>query len=97
MAELAVVVPPASPPRLSHDELAAAQKETLSAPRRSYSIAARALLATLDLVYGQAADDADYQARRARTAPARAIATSTATAAIAVGLLRSPRLPPSAA
>lgn len=53
MAEPAVVVPPAGPPRLSHDELVAAQKQTLSAPRRKYSIAARALFLTLDLVYGR--------------------------------------------
>jgi ubiquinol oxidase len=53
MPEPAVVVPPAAPPRLSHDELAVAQKETLSAPRRKYGIAARALFATLDIVYGK--------------------------------------------
>jgi ubiquinol oxidase len=44
---------PAGPPRLSHDELVAAQKETLSASRRNYSIPARALFLTLDLVYGK--------------------------------------------
>jgi ubiquinol oxidase len=47
------VVPPVGPPRLSHDELVAAQEQTLSAPRRRYSIAARTLFATLDLVYGR--------------------------------------------
>jgi hypothetical protein len=53
MPEPAVVVPPVGPPRLSHDELAAAQKETLSAPRRKYGVAARALFVTLDIVYGK--------------------------------------------
>jgi ubiquinol oxidase len=53
MPEPAVVVPPAGPPRLSHDELAVAQKETLNAPRRKYGIAARALFVTLDIVYGK--------------------------------------------
>src|ERR1017187_9344909 len=53
MVKPAIVVPPAAPPRLSHDELVAAQKQTLSAPRRKYSIAARALFLTLDLVYGK--------------------------------------------
>src|ERR1700736_98979 len=41
------------PPRLTHDELVAAQKQTLTAPRRKYSPAARALFLTLDLVYGK--------------------------------------------
>jgi len=41
MAELAVVVPPASPPRLSHDELAAAQKETSNDSRRSNTSTSR--------------------------------------------------------
>ncbi len=53
MAEPAVLVPPAGPPRLSHDELVAAQKQTLSTPPRKYSLAARALFLTLDLVYGK--------------------------------------------
>lgn len=53
VAEPAIVVQSAAPPRLSHDELVAAQKQTLSAPRRKYSIAARALFLTLDLVYGK--------------------------------------------
>jgi len=53
MAKPASEVPFAGPPRLSHDELVAAQKQTLSAPRRKYSLAARALFVTLDLVYGK--------------------------------------------
>lgn len=53
MAEPAIVGPPAGPPRLSHDELMAAQEQTLSAPRRKYTLAARALFVTLDLVYGK--------------------------------------------
>ncbi|MGI8867743.1 MAG: alternative oxidase [Mycobacteriales bacterium] len=40
-----------NPPRLSHEQLVAAQAETLAAPRRSYGLAARALFATLDAVY----------------------------------------------
>lgn len=47
------VLPPGIPPRLSHDELIAAQAQTLSAPRRPYSIAAKVLFVTLDLVYGK--------------------------------------------
>jgi ubiquinol oxidase len=53
MAEPAIVVPPAGHPRLSHDELVSAQKQTLSAPRRKYSVAAGALFLILDLVYGK--------------------------------------------
>ncbi|MDQ6776940.1 MAG: hypothetical protein M3071_12160 [Actinomycetota bacterium] len=53
MAEAASAVSHAGPPRLSHDELVAAQKQTLSAPRRKYSLAARALFLTLDLLYGK--------------------------------------------
>ena len=41
------------PPKLSHDELAAAQTETLGSPRRSYGVAARALFALLDALYGK--------------------------------------------
>ena len=41
------------PPRLSHDQLALAQTETLASQRRSPGLAARALFATLDLVYGK--------------------------------------------
>ena len=43
----------APPPRLSHDELLAAQQETLAADRRRYGIAARLLFVTLDLLYGK--------------------------------------------
>ena len=53
MVESAVPVPSVGPPRLSHDELVAAQQQTLSAPRRKYSPAARGLFLTLDLVYGK--------------------------------------------
>ncbi len=42
-----------SPPRLSHEQLAAAQTETLESPRRSYGLAARALFAALDVFYGK--------------------------------------------
>jgi hypothetical protein len=42
-----------APPRLSHDELLAAQAESLAAPRRTYSVAARLLFASLDLFYGK--------------------------------------------
>lgn len=41
------------PPRLSHDELVAAQRETLATDRRPYGIAARALFVSLDLIYGK--------------------------------------------
>ncbi|MDQ6806489.1 MAG: hypothetical protein M3065_16330 [Actinomycetota bacterium] len=53
MAESASAQPHPGPPRLSHDELVAAQKQTLSAPRRKYGLAARALFLTLDVVYGK--------------------------------------------
>jgi hypothetical protein len=43
---------PAGPPRLDHDELVAAQAETLGSSRRRYGLAARALFALMDLVYG---------------------------------------------
>jgi len=45
--------PCSAPPRLSHEELAEAQAETLASPRRSYGLAARALFATLDACYGK--------------------------------------------
>jgi len=61
VAEPAIVVQSAAPPRLSHDELVAAQKQTLSAPRRKYSIAARALFLTLDLVYGKQRTKAKFK------------------------------------
>ena len=38
---------------MSHEELAAAQEETLAAPLRAYGLAARALYATLDAFYGK--------------------------------------------
>ncbi len=41
-----------NPPKLSHDELGVAQRETLASPLRSYGLAARALFALLDAVYG---------------------------------------------
>lgn len=41
------------PPSLSHEELLAAQLQTLATPRRRYSIAARALFVLLDLIYGR--------------------------------------------
>ncbi|PZS05294.1 MAG: hypothetical protein DLM56_03680 [Pseudonocardiales bacterium] len=55
MSEIAGNSPtsPGRPPRLSHEQLAAAQVETLAAPLRSYGLAARALFATLDAVYGK--------------------------------------------
>ncbi|HEX3566709.1 MAG TPA: alternative oxidase [Acidimicrobiales bacterium] len=40
------------PPRLDHDDLVAAQAETLDTSRRRYGLAARALFAMMDLVYG---------------------------------------------
>jgi len=42
------------PPKLTHDQLLAAQDETLKSPRRNYGIAARMLFGTLDLFYGKA-------------------------------------------
>jgi ubiquinol oxidase len=41
------------PPSLSHDELVVAQRKTLDTPRRRYSVAARALFVSLDLIYGK--------------------------------------------
>jgi hypothetical protein len=43
----------AGPPKLNHDELLAAQKETLDRPRRAYVRAARLLFNALDTVYGR--------------------------------------------
>jgi len=40
--------------QLDHDELARAHAETLAAPRRGYSFAARCLFLGLDVVYGRA-------------------------------------------
>ena len=41
------------PPKLPPDRLRAEQQVTLSTPRRRYSVAARALFALLDVVYGR--------------------------------------------
>lgn len=45
--------PSAQPPRLAHAALLRAQEETLSSPRRSYGMLARALFITLDTLYGK--------------------------------------------
>lgn len=42
-----------TPPRLSHQQLIAAQAETLDTPRRRYGPAARLLFVTLDAIYGK--------------------------------------------
>jgi len=41
------------PPHLSHEQLVAAQDQTLATARRRYSVAARALFVLLDLIYGR--------------------------------------------
>ena len=41
------------PPHLNHDQLVAAQAETLDHPRRRYGIPARILFATFDVLYGK--------------------------------------------
>ena len=41
------------PPHLSHEQLVAAQDQTLATARPRYSIAARALFMLLDLIYGR--------------------------------------------
>ncbi len=41
------------PPRLSHQQLAVAQAETLASPLRSHGLAARALFAALDMFHGK--------------------------------------------
>jgi ubiquinol oxidase len=46
-------VDPHEPPKLDHEQLVRAQLETLAAPRRKYSIAARLLFLIVDLVYGR--------------------------------------------
>ena len=43
----------AEPPTLSHHELARTHRETLAAPRRRYSLAAKFLFLTMDLLYGR--------------------------------------------
>jgi ubiquinol oxidase len=48
---MSTVVHP-GPPGLDHDDLLAAQAETLGSSRRRYGLAARALFAMMDLVYG---------------------------------------------
>lgn len=45
---------PAAPPHLDHDALARTHAETLAAPRRRYSLAARGLFWGLDFFYGRA-------------------------------------------
>lgn len=42
-----------SPPKLTPEQLADAQRMTLATPRRRYSVAARALFAVMDLLYGR--------------------------------------------
>jgi ubiquinol oxidase len=44
---------PGRPPHLDHQQLVAAQAETLAAPRRNYGVLARLLFFTLDLLYGK--------------------------------------------
>ncbi|MDQ3154580.1 MAG: hypothetical protein M3R63_23600 [Actinomycetota bacterium] len=44
---------PGTPPKLDHEQLVAAERETLSASRRRYSLPARALFLALDMVYGK--------------------------------------------
>lgn len=44
---------PRTPPKLDHDALVAAQRETLGAPKRRYSLAARVLFAGMDVIYGR--------------------------------------------
>ena len=43
------------PPKLTHDQLACTHAETLATPRREYSIAAKAAVPQMDLLYGRAA------------------------------------------
>lgn len=42
-----------TPPRLDHDALVAAQRATLAAPKRRYSLAATVLFAGMDVLYGR--------------------------------------------
>jgi len=42
------------PPKLTHDQLLVTHAETLAAPRRRYSLAARVLFWQMDLLYGRA-------------------------------------------
>jgi hypothetical protein len=41
------------PPHLNHDQLVAAQAETLDHPRRRYGMPARILFSTFDVLYGK--------------------------------------------
>ena len=45
MTEPAAHAPNSAPPRLNHEQLLAAQAETLATPRRDYAVAARILFA----------------------------------------------------
>lgn len=47
-------LPSRAPVHLDHEELASTHLQTLAAPRRRYSLAARALFAALDVFYGRA-------------------------------------------
>lgn len=49
----ALVLAVGAPPHLDHAALAVAHAETLSTPRRHYSVAARALFIGLDVFYGR--------------------------------------------
>jgi hypothetical protein len=51
---LTVARPTLSPPHLEHEALALTHAETLAAPRRPYSLAARGLFFGLDVFYGRA-------------------------------------------
>jgi ubiquinol oxidase len=42
-----------APPKLAHEDLVAAQRETLSSSRRKYGVPARILFTTLDVIYGK--------------------------------------------
>jgi ubiquinol oxidase len=44
---------PGAPPKLAHEDLIAAQRETLSSSRRTYGVPARILFNTLDVIYGK--------------------------------------------
>jgi ubiquinol oxidase len=52
---------PGDPPKLSRAELARTHAETLSAPRRNYSLAARLLFVVMDLLYGRAGSVRKYR------------------------------------
>lgn len=49
------------PPKLTHDQLAVAHQQTLTTPRRRYSLAARLLFLTMDLVYGRTGTLSKYR------------------------------------